>query len=159
MNEVDSLLKQLNDIEGLDSISSWPLAIGWWILMGLGIAILSLAAWYLIQWIIYRRSWKYETLEKLNDLSKNLTDEKIKEAAILLSEYLRRIAMRRFSRKTCAGLRGQEWLKWLSEHDAKNFDWVNQGKLLIDAPYAPSNHGLTAEQLKRLIQAAKEWVC
>jgi hypothetical protein len=112
----------------------------------------------------FRRSWKYDTLEKLNHLFKDLsypsiTDVEIQHAIVLFSEYLRRIALHRFSRNTCAGLTGQTWLDWLSRHDAKNFDWVNHGNLLIQAPYAPSSHGLTAEQLKVLIQAAKEWVC
>jgi Domain of unknown function (DUF4381) len=164
MTPVDSLLQQLHDIEGLDAIPSWPLALGWRMIIGLGIIIIALAAWYLIQWVRFRRSWKYDTLKKLNELLDDLsrpavTDEKVRSAATLFSEYMRRIALRRFSRNTCAGLTGKAWLTWLSENDAKNFDWASQGQLLIHAPYAPASYAVTADQLKLLIQAAKEWVC
>jgi len=163
MNNIDALLEQLNDIEGLDPIQIWPLAIGWWIIIGVGVVLLSSLVWYLIKRLRFRRSWKYDTLKKLNQLFKilsdpSITDSGIQNEIVLFSEYLRRIALRRFSRNTCAGLTGHAWLEWLSKHDSKNFDWVNHGKLLIHAPYAPFNPGLTAEQLKILIQAAKEWV-
>ena len=29
---MSSLMQQLHDIEGLDPISPWPLAVGWWVL-------------------------------------------------------------------------------------------------------------------------------
>jgi hypothetical protein len=164
MNEIDALMEQLHDIEGLDPISAWPLAIGWWVIIGLAVVLLSLVACYLIRWLAFRRSWKYDILQQLDQLLASLSaptvsDETIQSAAIDLSEYLRRIAVRRYARKTCAGLTGIEWLQWLSQHDAQNFDWVNQGKLLIHVPYTPANDGLTAEQLTLLVQAAKGWVC
>lgn len=164
MNGMDALLEQLHDIEGLDPINAWPLAIGWWIIIGLGAGLLLLAIGFLVRWLKFRRSWKYDSLEKLNDLlgdisHSSVTNADIQEAAVLFSEYLRRIALRRYSRKKCAGLTGQAWLEWLAKHDAKHFDWIEQGKLLIYTPYARVNPGLTAEQLKKLILAAKEWVC
>lgn len=163
MSDINALLEQLHDIEGLDSVSVWPLAIGWWIVIALGVVLVSLAVWFLIRWLLFRMSWKYDTLKKLNHLlgilsSSSISDEEMQNAVVLFSEYLRRIALRRFSRKECAGLKGQAWLEWLSKRDVKNFDWVNAGKLLIHAPYAPKSRQLTPEQLKRLIQAAKEWV-
>ena len=37
---MSSLMQQLHDIEGLDPISPWPLAIGWWVSIVCGIIIL-----------------------------------------------------------------------------------------------------------------------
>lgn len=157
------LLEQLRPIEGLDPIGPWPLAIGWWILIGFGLALLSWATASLLRWLAFRRSWKYDTLAKLNDLlhalsEPSVTATSIQNSVILFSEYLRCIALRRFPRNTCAGLTGNAWLEWLSQHDSKQFDWVKKGKCLIHAPYAPTSPNLKVEELKTLVQAAKEWV-
>ncbi len=155
---MNSLLEQLHDIEGLDPISFWPLALGWWILIAV-LILLSLAiVWFTYSKLAFRRSWKNDTLKKLAFLEKNLSDSTARETVISLSEYLRRIALRRYSRKECAGLIGNTWLTWLSKQDVKGFDWERKGKLLIDVPYSPLNHKLQGEQIKELIQAVRNWV-
>jgi hypothetical protein len=155
---MNTLLEQLHDIEGLDSISKWPLALGWWVLLGLVVLLVIVLGWYLLRWITYRRSWKSDTLRKLAVLEKNLSEETAGETAVILSEYMRRIALRRFSRKECAGLVGNSWLQWLSENDPKKFDWEKKGVLLTEIPYAPSHHKISKSQMKELIHAAKDWV-
>lgn len=165
MNGIDSLLEQLHDIEGLDSVSWWPLAVGWWMVIVFSVLVLCVAAWWIFRWFSFRCSWKYDTLLKLSGLEQSLSassahETTIRETVILFSEYLRRIAMRRFARSECAGLVGEDWLLWLSRHDGKNFDWAEKGKLLIQAPYEPvaaMNQSAALEQMKDLIQAAKEW--
>lgn len=155
------LIDQLHDIEGLDLISSWPLAIGWWVLITLGTFIVVFLSWMLIRRLLFKRSWKYDTLRKLASLEKMLSEpseNRKQEAVILFSQYLRRIAMRRFARKECAGLMGEAWLAWLARQDEKKFDWEKKGKLLINAPYAPRDYSFNVEEIKDLIQAAKEWV-
>ncbi len=155
---MNPLLEQLHDIEGLDPISFWPLALGWWILIAV-LILLSLAiVWFTYSKLAFRRSWKNDTLKKLAVLEKNLSDSPARETVISLSEYLRRIALRRYSRKECAGLIGNTWLTWLSKQDVKGFDWEGKGKLLIDVPYSPLNHKLQGEQIKELIQAVRNWV-
>jgi hypothetical protein len=155
---MNNLLKQLHDIEGLDAISSWPLPIGWWIVMVISILVILLGTLSLIRWIIFLRSWKNDTLKKLAKLEKNLGSSTTLETVAMLSEYLRRIALKRYSRKECAGLIGEAWLKWLKENDPKQFDWEKRAVILIKAPYAPLNHELPSDQIKDLIQAAREWV-
>lgn len=176
---IDSILEKMHDIEGLGPISLWPLAIGWWVVIGLGIIVLSITVWYFFRWFTYRKSWKYDTNKKLNSLLDNLskpsiTASDIQNIASLFSEYLRRIALQKFSRNACAGLTGYAWLEWLSKHDEKKFDWVASGKILAELPYAPMELNLdtnlaenhhskssfqdTSEHLKSLILAAKEWV-
>jgi len=155
---MNSLLEMLNDIEGLDEISRWPLAIGWWIVIVLGIVIVAAAICFIVYRIAFKRSWKNDTFQKLTHLENNLSDATARETAIALSEYLRRIALRRYSRKECAGLSGEAWLKWLSSNDPKKFDWEKKGILLINVPYAPDNAKLSANQIKDLIQAVRSWV-
>lgn len=156
---MSSLIEQLHDIEGLDAISPWPLAIGWWVLIACGVVILGGAIWLLKLRLDYLRSWKKDALRKLDDLERCLSSSTSGETVAFLSEYLRRIAVRRFPRKECAGLVGDAWLKWLKTHDPKQFDWSEKGKLLVEAPYAPAQTDLPLQQIKELIQAVRHWVC
>lgn len=152
------LLDQLHDIDGLDVISWWPLAIGWWITIALAIALGMALLGYAAYRLAFARSWKSDTLKKLAHLQKNLSDTTARETAISLSEYLRRIALRRFPRKECASLIGETWLMWLAKHDPKQFDWKTKGTFLINLPYAPENATVPVKQVQDLIQAAKNWV-
>lgn len=151
-------LEYLHDIEGLDPISFWPLSYTSWICLCVALFTLALLVYGCIRRVSFKRSWKNDTFQKLLHLEKNLSDTNAKETATLLSEYLRRIALKRFSRTECAGLVGDDWLKWLSAHDPKGFDWEQKGSFLIDAPYAPSEVFSSKSQMKDLIEAIKHWV-
>jgi len=152
------LLDQLHDIAGLDPISSWPLAFGWWMVIAIAVLSICTCIGYAIHRFVFRRSWKYDTLQKLDSLEKNLTDATLRETVITLSEYLRRISLRRFSRKECAALMGDAWLVWLAQNDPKKFDWEKKGTVLHKLAYAPTNAGTTTEQVKELINATRGWV-
>lgn len=155
---MNPLLEQLHDIEGLDSISVWPLAIGWWVIIGIAILMACVLMYLLIRKIAYLRSWRNDTIQKLDFLEQNLSKTTSKETVMILSEYLRRIVLRRFARKECAGLVGEAWLKWLTTNDPKKFDWEKKGILLINTPYSPVNHTIPANDIKELIKAVRNWV-
>lgn len=155
---MNPLLEQLHDIEGLDSISAWPLALGWWVLIVAGIFVIGTAAFLIAYRLRFIRSWRNDTFLKIAILEKDLSDTTARETIIALSEYLRRIALKRFSREECAALVGKDWLKWLAEHDPKGFDWIAKGAYLVEVPYAPACSHLSCSQVKELIQAVKEWV-
>ena len=136
----------------IDSLFSSGVFIAFTIAIGIAIAI-----------IVYRnrafkRSWKSDTLEQLARLEENLSEATVRESAMALSEYIRRIAVHRFSRNECAGLVGVSWLQWLTKNDPKRFDWKTKGRPLIEAPYAPPTLTLRTGQVKDLIQAARGWV-
>lgn len=151
-------LDELHDIEGLDPISWWPLPIGWWIVIGAALFIICALSFFIFKKVAFRRSWRNDTFQKLALLEKDLSNTTAREIVISLSEYLRRIALRHFARQECAGLTGKSWLKWLAEHDPKNFDWEKKGILLIEVPYAPAHANLSVSEIKDLIQAVKDWV-
>jgi len=155
---MNSLIEQLHDIEGIDSIGWWPLAIGWWILAIIVLFAVCLLTFYICYRLSFKRSWKNDTYKKLALLEKNLSEATARETLVSLSEYLRRIALRRFPRNECAGLTGDAWLKWLSKHDPKKFDWEAKGALLNNVPYSPVNAALSSSQIKELIHAVKNWV-
>lgn len=155
MNE---LMEQLHDIEGLDPISQWPLGIAWWLVIAFAVALIAILAIYAYRKLAFKRSWKYDTFQQLANLERNLSEQNSGETVKTLSEYIRRIAMHRFSRKECASLTGRDWLRWLTKHDPKRFVWDKKGLPLIEVPYAPSDFTLPTEQIQELIRAAKRWV-
>lgn len=155
---MSSLMEQLHDIEGIDVISPWPLAIGWWVVIACGGLILASAIWWLLRRLRYLRSWQRDARRKLKALERALSPATSMQTVVFLSEYLRRIAMRRFPRKECAGLVGNAWLEWLKKHDPKQFNWTEKGKWLVDVPYAPQNTELSLQDVQELIQATKHWV-
>lgn len=152
------LLDKLHDIDGLDLISAWPLGIGWWVVIALVAFLGVILFYYAISRWIFSRSWKGDALRKLTALEKHLTPDTARKIAIDLSEYLRRIAVRRFPRKECASLIGEPWLIWLSQHDPKQFDWKKNASLLLSLPYSPQHASVSVEQVRALIQATKNWV-
>ncbi len=157
MNPSNDPLAQLYDIEGLDTISWWPPALGWWIvailllLMVIGLSILF--------WRKYRfaRSWQNIALKQLAEIQQYQSTQK---QAIELSELIRRIAIRQYSRKDCAGLEGHLWLDWLSANDPAKFDWQNKAVWLINAPYAPSSHleDISSTDVAAVVQAIRGWI-
>ena len=68
---MNSLLEQLHDIEGLDPISMWPLASGWWILISCGTVIALSMGIAIFYYLAFRRSWRNDTLQKLAALEEN----------------------------------------------------------------------------------------
>jgi hypothetical protein len=154
----NDLLSQLKDIEGLDAISAWPLAIGWWVVIALLAAIIFSTIFYLVRQRIFENSWKGSTTKILTEMQNALGNNNTQEIAIQLSEELRKIAIKKHSREQCAGLAGNDWLTWLSANDNNGFDWVNNGKLLIEAPYAPSGKNIKKDNVDLLINATRKWV-
>lgn len=166
---------QLRDIRGLDPVSWWPPAPGWWLLAG-SLLLLILLAW---RWraslrlrippipVLRIGSWRWDAGRQLRALRQRAATQDPKLTASDLSELLRRVAMARLGREACAGLAGEDWLAWLADQDPRGFDWRSKGRLLLDAPYAPPaarGVGSTAEgggsppAWLELIDAAYQWV-
>jgi hypothetical protein len=103
------------------------------------------------------RTWRWDAWRKLRRLRLDMDSMAPKEVVSEFSELLRRIAIARFGRRTCAGLAGEAWLEWLTEHDPTGFDWNTKGRILLDLPYAPPNLQTGYEDLRELIDAALGW--
>lgn len=155
---MENLIDQLHDIEGLSPVSGWPLAIGYQVLIAFLAILIACLTVYVIRLIRFNRSWKKDTLKLLATLEKNLVEETVGSTLVTLSSYIRRIALKRFPRKECAGLIGEDWLKWLSKHDSFEFKWEEKGKVLVNAPYSPVQIKASVILVKELIQATRGWV-
>lgn len=166
MNASD-LQGALRDIHGLDPVSWWPLAPGWW-LSALGTLLLLWLLVRLLRRVAGRRRperapsprrprWQRAAAGQLHDLRRTVRRGDPKQAATLLSELLRRVAIARCGRAACAGLQGAAWLEWLSQHDPEGHDWRQHGDLLLRAPYAPPGSHDDRLALLHMIDAALAW--
>jgi hypothetical protein len=151
-------LAQLRDIQGLDRISRWPLALGWWILFALILVLLtSTIAFYFIR-RKYKARWQYQLLQRLEQMESRLNPEQSQTLATELAQLLRRVAVHRYSRSECAQLYGKEWLAWMTQKDPQQFDWSQSANVLTQAPFQPQGTVIDQESLQKTIRAAKAWV-
>jgi len=150
---------QLRDIRGLDPISWWPLAPGWWI-SALMVLLTAVGLFLLIRHLFRYPpgSWRWEARTALRDLWRKRNQQSQKETAARLSELLRRIAIARFGREKTARISGAEWLVWLQRTDPTGFDWSGRGGILLNLPYAPENLQGKPGELDDLILAALKLV-
>jgi len=158
-------LAQLRDIQGIDGVPWWPLALGWWLILAATV-LFALSVW---KWRSTLRlripipgitwgDWRWDAARQLRALRRRAKGQPSKTTAGELSELLRRIAMARIGRDACAGLADTDWLTWLQSNDPKGFRWQEEGRILLDLPYAPPDTQSGGTELIRLIDAAHDWV-
>ena len=154
------MITRLRDIQGLDEISWWPLATGWWLLALLVIVLLFALVSLLRNLRRYPAgSWRRHAWKQLRTLKREADRMSSQEIAGELSELLRRIAIARLGRNRAAGLSGERWLAWLQEQDPAGFAWTQRGRPLLTLPYAPPGSAqVSAGELFPLIDAAFAWV-
>lgn len=112
MQATTSPLDQLADIHLPDSLSWWPLAPGWWVLIALFIiAIIGFFIWRT------RKQQNYYRLVAQQELAAIYTQYQQSQdtAAYLhsLSVLLRRTAITAYPQSFNASIKGAEWLSWL----------------------------------------------
>ncbi len=154
---MDSPIQYLRDIRGLDPIGWWPPAPGWWLAAGLFLIILAATVWLWRLGPYPLRTWRWDAWRKLRRLRLQMDSMAPKEVVSEFSELLRRIAIARLGRRSCAGLADAAWLEWLTKHDPMGFDWNTKGRILLELPYAPADLQTGHEDLRELIDAALGW--
>jgi len=157
---------QIRDIHGIDSVPWWPLAPGWWLVL-LTLVVVGLLAWrFRASWrlripipMVTLGTWRWDAGRELRALRAGATERTEKETLAELSQLLRRVAMARHGRAACAGLNGDDWLDWLTEHDPSGRDWRHDGRLLIEAPYAPPRPSdVRRAEVERLFDVVQDWI-
>jgi len=151
-------LDQLRDIHMPESISWWPPAPGWWML--LGIMLLAVAGFWLLRRFRQRNAWRREALAQLTVLHNQLRSEECQPQQVVseLSVLLRRVAVSLFPREESASLSGEEWLAFLERQCRQGTSFQTEtGRLLIVAPYA---HAITisSEEMSCLLELCRNWI-
>lgn len=143
----------LKDIHVPAEIGWWPLAIGWWLALGV-IVILCILA-YLFWRRLRRRTVLTRARKLLVQLQQNNTlgtQQKLSELSILL----RRVAISITPRQHAASLTGQAWLDYLdSTLPDKPFS-NGIGQCLVDAQYRPQLD--SKPDISALIKLCERWL-
>ncbi|MCW8093049.1 DUF4381 domain-containing protein [Alteromonas sp. ASW11-130] len=130
-------LENLQDIHVPESVSAWPLAWGWWIVIGITILGLIVAA----VWFYKRYQFscaKRQAIKEIYTLQANQADWAQKQNAIL-----KRTASYYFDKHTVASLYGQRWQQFLVGCLAKRkkgqiTQEINQLQKALYQPQPPS---------------------
>ncbi len=161
MNDLGQLiLSELRDIRTVHSVGAFPLGLGWWILFAVIIFIIAVNIYIAYQKSIYRKSWKFSLEKEIDDLSKSLKkNSSFKEVINYINEILKRIAIHYYGRNETASLQGENWLKWLSARDPEGFNWIKNGKMLVNFPYMPENKiSVHKRDIIQILKAIKPWL-
>jgi len=104
----------LNDIIPPESISIWPLALGWWVLLSLIIVISIASALY---WRRHQKKWGYrhQALQQLNRIL-HAKQENPQQMLDALHYLLKQTAITAYPNTRIAPLHQQQWRQFLNQH-------------------------------------------
>ena len=150
-----SLLKDIDGFEStlpmiLENTSSYLL------LIFLATIIVTIIVYF--RQTLLSNSWQSSAKNELSELQQRLSHDNLNNILSDLSVLLRRIVMMKYQRIQCAGLYGDDWLKWLNQHDPKGFDWLNNGQLLIKEAYSGQQSLIKKNELKQLLTATQKLI-
>ena len=132
----------------------WPLAPGWWILMGLILLALLLAYWFYRrhQAQAYRRKALAEFKKMQTEFKHNANIEQFLQASSLL---LRRTALTAQPKQFDPTLKGDDWLLWLDSYGPKQSHFLSDtGRALTQGLYQKDPQVNTTE----LNQMIEDWI-
>ncbi len=153
------ILSKVKDVEPLVGVSMFPLALGWWIVIFL---IFTMLVWFIYGKVLsyfYTKTWRYSVSRKLDKIVENLEVKNIKDSIKVITDILKRSAIKRYSREEVASLNGDKWIEWLEIRDLKNLNWKKHSDLLKNYPYMPEYKIQAKEkEIKELVSTIKEWL-
>jgi hypothetical protein len=152
-------LQNLNDIVLPEAAGWWPLASGWYVLLGLLLIIL---IWYIYTWIKHRIHNRYRrtALHQLQVLTQEISksgkrDSVLRQIPILL----KRTALTAYPRRQLASLTGKNWHEFLnSKVGTPSFTESNCNSLDSISYSVGSLDTVDAKAANELLKACKHWL-
>lgn len=145
----------LRDLHLPEAIGWWPLAPGWWLLIGLLVTGLVLIARALYRQHRHNRARRHALRELVRSKKVYDTDGNLVALGARLSELLRRSMLAYSPRHEMAGLTGHAWLLWLDQGLEDRPFSEGPGRPLKDLPYrkaAPAPADLDVDGLIDVVQ-------
>jgi hypothetical protein len=144
----------LREIHLPPSIHWWPLALGWWLVIGFVILILTFFVFFTIKAL--RPSLKKQAAYKLNSIAHAFVEtENSVQCVSDLSAFLRRVVLSQEHAQKYAGLTGLAWLECLDKPLGTPEFSQGVGRVLLKGPYQPH---IEKEEVSQLIQLCRKWV-
>ena len=148
----------LRDLHLPEAISWWPLAPGWWVVIGITLIVIG----YFLQRYLERRARGAARRHALQQLDGLLNDyeshRNVVTFAAQVSELLRRAMLAYAPRQNIAGLTGEAWLAWL-DHDLAHPQFVaGPGRALIELPYRNPDSDKIDADVYALVTAVRQRV-
>jgi len=141
-------LSGLRDIHLPKEPSWWPLAIGWWIVIGGVMIALMIGGIIFLKWYRHPRQYALRELKKTYTESPNIV-----LLARQISILLKRIALMQYPRTKVATLSDEKWVHFLMQKTGKTFTEA-QLNLLAEATYMPEKD-LSFDDPENLYKAAR----
>ncbi len=147
-----AVLEQLRDIHLPDMVSPWPFAVGWWLVIFVGLAVILLINFSMKYYDNYLiRSQFLKELRLIQKEYKN--DSRANYALQKIARTLKKAALYYYPRQVVASLHGEEWLKFLSA-TSKDLDVARCEKLFKNALYQSSYK----EDISHVFVLAHHWI-
>lgn len=127
----------LRDIHLPEPVSWWPLATGWWLLLGLLVVMALLP--FVMRYLRRRRSrpdYKRQALEMFRSIRQSEATNSVQQLRDI-SQLLRRVALSYLPRQQVASLTGQEWIAQLNQLVSETIFDEEDTTLISQASYRP----------------------
>ncbi|PXF63765.1 DUF4381 domain-containing protein [Kangiella spongicola] len=150
------LLKQLRDIHQPEPVSWWPLAPGWWIIIGLVVLI---AALFIIKAILKKRHYRYVRLavKELKQLKQ--ANEETRWLA-RSHNVMRRLSLCYVPEDKIGSMNQQEWQAFLQATSKQSLNNQTLSEQTINAfadlPYKPANYSETLDK-DAILNEVTQW--
>lgn len=145
----------LRDLHLPDAIGWWPLAPGWWLVIGAVLIGLGFLFRYWLRTRSRSAARRY-ALRQLDDIVKEFDEHgNVVAFGATVSELLRRTMLAYAPRQRVAGLTGEEWLKWLDRDLVQPVFVSGPGRQLLDLPYRNPGLELPPADMDRLVTAVR----
>lgn len=146
----------LRDLQLPEAIAWWPLAPGWWLLIGL----VAFGLLLLLRHYLRRRAGGAARRHALLQLGQLTAEYEQHRDAIrfsaALSELLRRTMLAYAPRKEVAGLTGDAWLAWLDQDLETPRFQTETGRKLLEMPYRRPDEDVAAMELIDVVAAVRQ---
>ena len=151
--DLSQLLAQLQDIHAAGSPLWWPPAIGWWVL-ALTLLFLLVVVIRLLKLKLAQRKRRREWLQALDAIDEELDPQTDAHQYLArLNRLFRAVALKAFPGTGCAGLQGEDWVKFIASLLPENADDSSLAAL-ARGPYEP----VPNFDARSLAAHAKTWV-
>lgn len=153
--QTNDLLAQLKDIYLPARVSQWwPLAYGWWLLLGL-IVLAFIIFLIILHFRKKRNSYKDSIINDFRMAIEETQQNKPKEVLQNISVYLKRVALQKFPNQQIKTLHGEQWLDFL-DSKMKNQNFKNtKANMLVNCYRAVE---LDKQTLNEILTVSEQWL-